>query len=163
MFPVWHAVTECCVRTSPPVNDMREPRENAILYVSCHRELPSEALQVGSTCNIQSRFSPHAVKYYRNQSAPVPLVLKHSNTGCGHILRLDIVRCRAQGWQHSASAYSVFICLDIIKKRTTWEHCVWNWLEKPACETSKQLFPEAPQHISGLVFSQCLCFYAGSW
>ena len=65
---------------------MCESHENQIMILCQpgHQEMPSEAAQVGNTFSIQSRFSPHAVKYFRNQSAPVPLVLKHSGTEGGH-------------------------------------------------------------------------------
>ena len=87
-----------------------ESHQNQILILchECHHELSSEAAHVGNTFSIQSRFSPHAVKFFRNQPAPVPLVLKHSETERGHTGQLDVVRCRAQCWKYSASPFSVF-------------------------------------------------------
>ena len=87
-----------------------ESHQNQILMLcqECHHELSSEAAQVGNTFSIQSRFSPHAVEVFRNQPAPVPLVLKHSQSERGHTWQLDIVRRRAQCWKYSASAFSVF-------------------------------------------------------
>ena len=79
-----------------------------ILCKPCHSELSSEASQVGNTFSFRSKFSPHAVNVFRNQPAPVPLVLKHGTTGRGHTWQLDIVRCRANCWKYSASPFSVF-------------------------------------------------------
>ena len=130
-----------------------ESHENQIMILCqpCHQEMSSEAAQVGNTFSIQSRFSPHAVKYFRNQSAPVPLVLKHSNTEAGRTWQLDIVRCRANCWKYSASPFSVFTCLDSIRERTEEKLADWNWIELPACTTSSDILKMAP-------FTSCLLY-----
>ena len=103
-----------------------------ILCQECHLEKSGEEQSVKNAWDFQSRLSPHAVKYARNQSAPVPLVLKHSKTAVGRTWQLDIVRCRANCWKYSASPFSVFTCLDSIRERTENKLSDWNWIEKDA-------------------------------
>ena len=108
-----------------------ESHQNQIMILcqECHHELSSEAAQVGNTFSIQSRFSPHAVTYFRNQPAHVPLLLKHGETERGHTWQLGIVRCRAQCWKYYLSPFSVFTCRDSIRPRTECLLADWNWIE----------------------------------
>ena len=137
-----------------------ESHENKILILckQCHSELSSEASQVGNTFSFRSKFSPHSVDLYRNQPAPVPLVLKHGTTERGHTWQLDIVRCRANCWKYSASPFSVFTCLDSIRERTECLLADWNWIEKDACETSGQIMKLAPFISSGWYFRGATAF-----
>ena len=126
-----------------------ESHENKIMVLckACHTELSQEALSVGNTFSIRSRFSPHAVDCFRNQPAPVPLVLKHGTTERGHTWQLDVVKCRANCWKYSASPFSIFTCLDSIHKRTECFLSDWNWIEKDACMSSGAVLKLSLIHI----------------
>ena len=70
-----------------------ESHENQIMILCqpCHQEMSSEAAQVGNTFSIQSRFSPHAVKYFKDQAPQAPLVFQHGSPSRGDTWCVDVV------------------------------------------------------------------------
>ena len=109
---------------------IHESAEQTLSYLchQCHREKSSQELSVGNSFSIQSRFSPHAVTYFRNQRPTPPLVLHISNSpgkGCTETWQTDIIKCRAECWKYSSSDYSIFCCLDSIHRRTDCTLADW--------------------------------------
>ena len=84
--------------------------ETRVLCVPCHRTKSSEEQSRGNRFSIQSRFSPHAAEFFRNQAPTPPLVLHISDSagkGSDHVWQCDIVKCRAECWKYSSSDFSI--------------------------------------------------------
>ena len=80
-----------------------------ILCAPCHSQKSGEELSVGNTFSIQSRFSPHAVKFFKDQAPQAPLVFQHGSPSRGNTWCVDVVKCRANCWKYSSSDWSLFL------------------------------------------------------
>ena len=133
-----------------------------ILCQPCHRTKSGEEQSVGNTFSIQSRFSPHAVKHFKNQAPQAPLVLQHGSPGRGDVWSVDVVKCRANCWKYSSSDWSIFCCLDSIQ-RCEKELGDWNWISAPTPDTPGKIMKMLPFFVERVVFSGCHGVSLGSW
>ena len=129
-----------------------------ILCASCHSQKSSEELSVGNTFSIQSRFSPHAVKFFKDQAPQAPLVFQHSEPDRGDTWCVDVVRCRANCWKYSSSDWSLFCCLDSIKERTEMQLGDWNWIQAETPTASGAVMRMLPFLSSGWYFRAATAF-----
>ena len=87
------------------------------LCKECHKNITLEQNTAHGKFHLQSELSPHAIKHFHEQPAPVPLIFKHGTVGKKNERQwmLDLVRCRANCLRHPSCDFCIFNPLDNIR------------------------------------------------
>ena len=62
---------------------------------------------------------------------------------------MDLIKCRAECWKYSSAPFSLFCCLDSIKKRETQELADWQWIDAGPCDSKTKVLQKMPYCSKG--------------